>query len=83
MLSAGIGDVAEMRQLLPLIPWNDVNVQMENFLPRGVPVLLDDGDSVGFRGVLDGDRGSLNDSVDVNNEVVGNVIDRFVMLSGN
>ena len=72
-----------MRQLLPLVPWDDVNVQVENFLPCRVSVLLDDGDSVGFRGVLDGDGGSLDESVDVSNEVIGNVVNSLIMLSGN
>jgi hypothetical protein len=50
---------------------------------RRVPVLLDDGDSVGFRGVLDGDRGSLHDFVDLSNEVVGDVVNGLVMLLWN
>ena len=58
-------------------------MQVENLLSRRVPVLLDDGDSVGFRGVLNGDGGSLDDIVDVGDEVVGHVVNSLIMLSGN
>ncbi len=68
-----------MRQLLPLEPWNNVNVHVEDFLSRGVPVLLDDGDAVGFRRCFHGDRKALDEFVDVGDEVVGYVIDSFVM----
>jgi len=45
LLPRRVRDVPEMRQLLPLIPWNNVKVQMENLLSRRVPVLLDYGDA--------------------------------------
>ena len=58
-------------------------MQVENLLTRRVPVLLDDGDAVGFRGVLDDDGDSLYDLVDVGDEVIGNVVNSLIMLSGN
>ena len=72
-----------MRQLLPLIAWDDVNMQVEDFLSRRVPVLLDDCDAVGFHDIFHHDSYSLDDSVDVGVEVVGHVINGLIMLSGN
>src|SRR3990172_1792360 len=83
LLSTCVRDFGELRQFLPLVPWDNVSVQVENLLSRRVPVLLDDGDSVGFRGVLNGDGGSLDDIVDVGDEVVGHVVNSLIMLSGN
>jgi hypothetical protein len=55
LLPARVRDVLEKWELLTLVSWNNVNVQVENLLSRGLPVLLDDSDSVGFRGVFDDD----------------------------
>lgn len=49
-------------------------------MSRGVPVLLDDGDSIGISGFFDGDGGLLCDFVDVSDEVVGDFINGFVVL---
>lgn len=83
LFPASVRDVAEVRELLSLVPRNNVNVQMGNFLSRRVSVLLDDGDAVGFRGVPDGYRKFLRDFVNVADEVFGNVVDGFEMSFGN
>jgi hypothetical protein len=80
LLPASRGDISEFRQLLLLIARNNVNMQVKNILPRRTPVLLDDGDAVGFDGVLDDNGSLLYDCVDVGDEVVGGVVDGFVML---
>lgn len=81
LLPACVWNVLEVRQLLPLKPRDNVDMQVENLLPRGVPVLLDDCYSVCFRGGFHGDCHALDDFVYVCVEVFGNLVNGLIMLS--
>ena len=52
LLPARVGYVTEVRQLLSLVPRDNVNMQMKNFLTRCMPVLLYNCDAIGFCGIF-------------------------------
>ena len=55
-------------------------MQVENLLSRGVSVLLDDGNAVGFGGVFDDDCCLLHYLVNVRDYIVRCFVDVFVVL---
>ena len=56
---------AEMRQFLPLKPWNHMDVKVEYVLSCGFAVLLDDANSVGACGFFYCEGNLFGDFVDL------------------